>query len=109
MPTRREVLSDWDSRRQARKRFERRNDLETFVADVNKSLQHFAPAWMGGTYERIKSDYVYQKDDLQITYNGESAVVRWKKGEYAAPAIWSAVAEWSRDLNVVTSILNRHG
>jgi hypothetical protein len=108
MPTRREVLSDWDAKRQAR-RFERRNDLETFVVRVNEALEHFASAWMGGTYERIKSDYVYQKDDLQITYDGKFAVVRWKKGEYSAPAIWSAVATWSTDWNVETSILNRHG
>ena len=81
----------------------RENNLEAFVVDVNEALQHFAPSFLGGTYERIRSDYVYQKGDLEITYNGKKTVVRWKKGEYSAPAIWSAVYFWQSDLNVLTA------
>lgn len=72
-------------------------DLESFATEVNRALQHFAPIWLDGEYEGNGTYYFYKKGDLRITYFGcypGYAQVRWKKCEYRAPTIWSAIAEW---------------
>lgn len=72
-------------------------DLKSFATEVNRALQHFAPAWLEGEYEGNDSYYFYKKGDLRITYFGcysSCAQVRWNGCEYKKPAIWSAIAEW---------------
>jgi len=86
---------------QAPKSFASHDNLECFVHDVNEALERFAPEFLRGTYKKVKSQYVYEKDDLKISakhiYEGIYVLVIWKEGEYISSDIQGAVSKWAED------------